>query len=465
MIIKEIDKGPIEAFVLLRDLELPFILSGGKMPWQGRYSFIGAAPFATITTDVHGKTTIEWEEIGHGRQVFPDPFCALSKLLPEFMRTYQTPFPFSGGAVGYFSYDLKNLIGDTGPLAKVAKGPDELSRHIPLCYVGLYDPVLVYDHQADKGFLVSACTGKWRSRLERIEETLHMEPRKPHRLNGGTTSMTFCESNLTKQEYLLMVEKALEYISAGDIYQINLSQRLKIPLSVDPLTVYLTLVERSLPRFGSFMDCGSFQVISNSPERLIRVKGDRVETEPIKGTRPRGKDPEHDKELVEELRLSPKERAEHLMIVDLERNDLGRISMPSTVVVEEFERIETYPTLHHMVSTISARLLPDVDSPTALMACFPGGSITGTPKIRAMEIIDELEPFPRRIYTGGIGWIDFNGDMDVAMAIRTAVCMDRNMYINVGGGIVADSDPEEEYMETLLKAEDFLRLLGAAECI
>ncbi|MBI5560729.1 MAG: anthranilate synthase component I family protein [Deltaproteobacteria bacterium] len=268
------------------------------------------------------------------------------------------------------------------------------------------------------------------------------------------------ESTLTKEDYIKTVKKALGYIASGDIYQINLSQRLKIGCAQDPFAVFFPLFKKDPAPFGSFMDFGRFQIISNSPERLLRVESGVAEVEPIKGTRPRGKTPEEDKVNLEQLRQSPKERAEHLMIVDLERNDLGRVSVPGTVEVVIFEKIETYPSLHHMVSKVRGRLRPGIDAPAALKACFPGGSVTGAPKIRAIEIIDELEPVRRGIYTGGLGWMDFGGDMDIAMAIRTAVCKDSYLYLNVGGGIVADSDPEEEYAETLIKAEDFLKVLN-----
>ncbi len=203
-----------------------------------------------------------------------------------------------------------------------------------------------------------------------------------------------------------------------------------------------------------------FQVVSNSPERLMSVNDGIIETMPIKGTRRRGGSEAEDKALIEELKNSAKERAEHVMIVDLERNDLGRVCETGSVEVSSFETIDTYPHLHHMVSTVAGRLEKGVTSVDALKALFPGGSVTGAPKIRAMEIISELERAERGVYTGGIGWLDYDGGMDVSMAIRTAVCKDGFLYLSVGGGIVADSNPEDEYEETLLKARDFLDSMG-----
>lgn len=268
-------------------------------------------------------------------------------------------------------------------------------------------------------------------------------------------------SNFTRDEYLETVLKAQEYISSGDIYQINLSQRLTLPIGGDPLGLYTRLIETSPAPFSSFFDYGQFQIISNSPERLLKVDGRTVETSPIKGTRPRGGTPEEDRQLIEELRTSVKERAEHVMIVDLERNDLGRVSEPGTVAVTSFERVETFPGLHHMVSTVRGTLRKGIHPMECLKSAFPGGSITGAPKIRAMEIIDEIEPAPRGVYTGGIGWMGFNGEMDISMAIRTAVVRNNTLYLHVGGGIVADSVPELEYGETLLKAKCFLDVVGA----
>ena len=439
-ILEEVDKSPVDAFLLLRNLDYPFILSGGDVARQGRFTFIGADPFTVLKT---GSA---------------DPFKEASKILSEYRNPEPGPFPFNGGGVGYFSYGLKNIIEEKfyGHIEK--KG--EPASSVPLCLVGFYDIVFVYDHLKGKGYLVrqdipDAKDGK--KRFEKMKKLL-AGPGKPKIFPEGPAGLAF-QSNLTKEGYIRIVEKALDYITAGDIYQINLSQRLKIPWQNDPFSLYLALLEKSPGRFASFMDCEAFQIISNSPERFLKVAGNMVTTEPIKGTRPRGKTPQEDLSLMEELKKSPKEKAEHLMIVDLERNDLGKVCLPGTVTVTDFERIETYQSIHHMVSTIRGRLAQGIDAGAALRACFPGGSITGAPKIRAMEIIDELETAPRGIYTGCMGWMDFGGDMDMSMAIRTAIHKDKTLWLNVGGGIVADSKPEEEYAETILKAKDFLRIV------
>jgi para-aminobenzoate synthetase component 1 len=331
--------------------------------------------------------------------------------------------------------------------------------------IGLYDPVFVYDHKKEEGHLVWSGDEATKNIYKAISKKLSSKktPVAPRLSPLTSKGRRRYQSNITKAEYLATLDRALRYISNGDIYQINISQRLSLTIDEDPFAIYLALLDSGAGRFASFMDCGDFHIISNTPERLLRVKGSTIETEPIKGTRPRGRTPKADQRQIDELRESIKERAEHLMIVDLERSDLGRVSTPGTVRVSNFRRIESYPTLHQMVSTVTGELQADIDPLMALRACFPGGSITGAPKIRAMEVIDELETCERGLYTGGLGWIDLCGDMDIAMAIRTAVYAGGVLSLSVGGGIVADSKPEEEYLETLLKAEDFLNILSGSK--
>lgn len=487
--------SPLDAFIALGALGRPFILSGGGGWGNGggggkNFSFVGAGPFMEFTA-TPGGTFLD------GEPVPGDPFEALSEILSGYKDIERGPFPFNGGGVGYFSYDLKDIIekprGDKG--AVKGGGDDPTLRKgvydpsTPLCSVGFYDPVYVYDHVDGKGFIVSAGTKGAEERVVRIKGALeagnathhtHTAPPAssqalqaggcareknglyPLRGAGGAgydnLSAAGVAANFTRSGYIDAIKKAQSYIAAGDIYQINLSQRLTIPWAGDPFALYTSLLSQSPARFSSYIDMGSFKIISNTPERLLKVEDGTVETQPIKGTRPRGAHPEEDRRYMEELKKSEKERAEHVMVVDLERNDIGRVSIAGSVEVTDFEKIETYPGLHHMVSTVRGRLKPGLDGPMALRASFPGGSVTGTPKIRAMEIIEELEPAPRGIYTGGAGFMDFSGTMDISMAIRTAIYKDGRIDLNVGGGIVADSVAEEEYDETILKAMDFLNL-------
>ncbi|MBI5644337.1 MAG: aminodeoxychorismate synthase component I [Deltaproteobacteria bacterium] len=435
---------PFEAFEGLRGLHSPFFLTYG--PVGNRYSAMSADPRITIEA-VHGTTTVEGGDFTEG--VFKDPFEAASRILRLFKDREKGPLPFSVGGVGYFAYDLKDLI-------EPGRFHTHCSLHIPECVFGFYDPVFIYRHRDGMGFLMSSDDD--RARLDEFKNLI-LGSRGKLKESHVPKSPGF-SSNMTKEEYIGAILKAKEYISAGDIYQINLSQRLKIPYGGDPFALYMELVKNSPAPYTFFLDYRGFKIISHSPERLLKVKDCVLETSPIKGTRPRGNTPDEDAAMIEELKESIKERAEHVMIVDLERNDLGRVSEPGTVEVDGFESIETFPALHHMVSTVRGRLRPGISAPEALRAIFPGGSVTGAPKIRAMEIIEELEPTSRGLYTGAVGWLDHTGNMDMAMAIRTAIYKDGFIYLNVGGGIVADSVPEDEYMETLLKAKDFFDVLG-----
>ncbi len=444
MLIEEINNtGPVEAFTRLRRMGGAFMLA-----WEDGYTYVSAGPVLTVRT-TQAKTTLEAP--GARPREFADPFAAVSAALGSSRGADISPFPFSSGFAGYFGYGLGRLIE---PL-KGARREIGGALPVPECVAGLYDPVFVHSRRESRSWLCSRSGD--RERLDVFASALSGAGTQTARAVAPSGGFKL---NVTKQEYLSAVESAKEYIEAGDIYQINLSQRMEIPYGADPFPLYLNLLKARRAPFCSFFDFGSFQVVSNSPERLLKVEGGVAQTCPIKGTRPRGRDADEDERLVSELKGSAKERAEHVMIVDLERNDLGRICRPGSVEVTSFETIQTYATLHHMVSTVSGRLLPGVDAPSALKAIFPGGSITGAPKIRAMEVIEELEAVPRGVYTGSIGWIDLDGKMDMSLAIRTAVCVDGAVYLNVGGGIVADSKPEEEYEETLLKARDFLDVMG-----
>jgi para-aminobenzoate synthetase component 1 len=251
--------------------------------------------------------------------------------------------------------------------------------------------------------------------------------------------------------YSAAIARIKAYIASGDVYQVNLTQRFAAPLPCPPYALYQRLRERSPAPFAAYLSFGPVQVVSSSPERFLTVRGRQVETRPIKGTRPRSADPAADARLAAELLASEKDRAELLMIVDLERNDLGRVCTYGSVQVEKLWQLESHPTVHHLVATVSGTLRPEVDVIDCVAACFPGGSITGAPKIRAMQIIDELEPHRRHVYTGAIGYLGFDGNADLNIAIRTLTCVGGQAYYHVGGGIVWDSNPSAEYQETLDK--------------
>jgi para-aminobenzoate synthetase component 1 len=268
------------------------------------------------------------------------------------------------------------------------------------------------------------------------------------------------KSNFSHEEYLRAVENVREYIRAGDIFQVNLSQRFEADLSIPPYELYQRLRKINPAPFASYLDFDGVSVVGASPERFLKVQGDWVETRPIKGTRPRGKSAAEDRALADELLASIKDRAENVMIVDLERNDLGRVCRYGTVRVTELAILETYPTVFHLTSTVKGRLCEDKDRIDLLKATFPGGSITGAPKVRAMEIIDELESTRRSVYTGSIGYLSFSGEMDLNIVIRTFLVKGGRAYFQVGGGIIYDSEPEAEYVETLDKARALIQALN-----
>jgi len=370
--------------------------------------------------------------------------------------------PFTGGAVGYLSYDLCHFIEKLPQ-----KAVDDLQ--LPECYLCFYDAIIAYDHLQNKVYIAS--TGlpepggeKRRRRAEkrlnelRSEAALAPPPRavaEPKK--GGGPKL---KANFTREGYLEAVSRAREYIGAGDIFQVNLSQRFEADMPTLPYELYKRLRRINPAPFACYFNFEGVGIVGASPERFLRVRGDKVETRPIKGTKPRGKTPAEDKALAQALLNSVKDRAENIMIVDLERNDIGRVCRYGTVGVTELAILETYPTVFHLTSTVEGRLREGKSGIDLLKATFPGGSITGAPKVRAMEIIDELEPTRRSVYTGSMGYIGSNGDMDLNIVIRTIIVKDGRAYFQVGGAIVYDSEPEAEYIETLDKGKALMQALG-----
>ncbi|MDD5496279.1 MAG: aminodeoxychorismate synthase component I [Candidatus Omnitrophica bacterium] len=388
-------------------------------------SFMGSDPFL-IFKSKHDLITLEWAD-GRKENIRSNPFSVLKELFGRFSKDRtEEMMPFASGGVGYFAYDMKDFIETLPDIAK-----DDIG--IPDCIIGFYDKVT------------------------RCGASVSRDSRQPEKM--GKPSYSGLRSNFSKTEYMKTVEKAKEYIRKGDIYQVNLSQRFEADLNMEPYDLYLRLRETSPAPFSSYLNFGDVTVISSSPERFLMKKGPYVETRPIKGTRPRSADPLMDEFNERELLASYKDRAEHIMIVDLERNDLGRICEYGSVRPAEFITLEKYSTVFHLVSTVSGRLKEGIGPIDCLLSAFPGGSITGAPKIRSMQIIEELEPVKRSLYTGAIGYISFDGDMDTSIAIRTMIVKGGKIYFQVGGGIVFDSDPEKEYYETLDKAKGIMDAL------
>jgi len=385
-----------------------------------------------------------------------DPLAELERMIQphHFLPVPNCP-PLPSGAVGYFGYDLNRLL---------ERLPDRSSDDLmfPDCSFMLVDGVVAFDHISDKVYLLGSEEGvEWLRKLLKATKTLPGEILKP---KGYRFRL---QEKVSKKTYIDSVRRAKEYIYAGDIYEVNLSHRFDVSFTRSdddlPYHIYSALRGESPSPFSAFLKFGDLIAISSSPERFLKLSGRRVETRPIKGTRPRGKTKEEDERLKMELTYSVKDRAENLMIVDLSRNDLGRVSQYGSVAVPELFKVEKYATVYQMVSTIVGELKEGSNALDLLRASFPPGSMTGAPKVRAMEIIEELEPYKRGIYSGALGYLSFTGDMDLSVTIRTLILKGGTGSFQVGGAVVADSNPEDEYHETLTKAEGIVRALGHLE--
>jgi para-aminobenzoate synthetase component 1 len=382
----------------------------------------------------------------------------------ELLDEIDLPFPL-GGCFGYWGYDLKNFVEP-----KLSRRADN-DLELPDCHVGFYDSLVVFDHQLGKAWIVSTGLRPDGSRHPELakeqlgfwQQHLAQEPAESRMPNSelGTRNSELPQSNFTRDAFLAAVRRAQEYIRLGHIYQVNLAQRLGAECSLTGWEFFHRLLEVSPAPFAAYLDCDEFQIASSSPELFLRLSGANIQTRPIKGTRPRSADPTRDAQLTYELQTSAKEHAELVMITDLLRNDLGKVCEFGSVHVPELFRLERYAQVQHLVSTVAGRLRPDVTHFAALASCFPGGSITGAPKFRAMEIIDELEPLARGPYTGCHGYLGFNRESQLSISIRTAVLKAGHAYFHAGAGIVADSVPEAEYEETLAKALGFMAALNA----
>ena len=447
--------SPHQFFAKIESRDHAFFLDSGRSTGGlGAYSFIGFEPFFIYRAP--GGAT--------------DPLKELRGVLKKYSRAPQqtnTPgyvvlsgpaeiaptLPFTGGAVGFFSYEL------CAQLENIKRHrPDDLPA-VPDCEFGFYDGIIAHEHATGRTWLVAnpVATSTAAAILSRLRAAIESPapplPQAGSRLGAPAGSPVSGQpvANFDLASYTAAIARIKAYIASGDVYQVNLTQRFTTPLPCQSYALFQRLRERSPAPFAAYLSFGAVQVVSSSPERFITVRGRQVETRPIKGTRPRSADPATDARLAAELLASEKDRAELLMIVDLERNDLGRVCAYGSVQVEKLWQLESHPTVHHLVATVSGTLRPEIDVIDCVAACFPGGSITGAPKIRAMEIIDELEPHRRHLYTGAIGYIGFDGNADLNIAIRTLTCVGGQAYYHVGGGIVWDSDPSAEYQETLDK--------------
>jgi anthranilate synthase component 1 len=469
---------PVSAFCKIQEGEWAFLFEsvvGGER--LGRYSFVGAGPFLTFEAYdrrvcIRKPGAMTGPELEH-----PDPLKLLEERLAAFRAPQIPGLPrFSGGAVGYAGYDTVRYVENL-------PNPPLDDRHLPdLCFA-FYDRMVIFDHlnktiAAVAHAHIPSVTGQGpgKAELQRsYEEACKRVDRLVERLQQGVADLQLtdiapegdvsraCSSNFAPGAYEQAVDKCKEYIRAGDIFQVVLSQRFATETTARPFDIYRTLRVVNPSPFMFYLKAGPLCLVGSSPEIMVRVEGDRVTTRPLAGTRPRGKTEEEDARLAEELLADPKERAEHIMLVDLGRNDVGRVARYGTVQLADVMTVERYSHVMHICSNVSGRLQPGMTAFDALRACLPAGTLSGAPKVRAMQIIDELEPHRRGPYGGAVGYVDFSGNMDTCIALRTLVLKGQTVYLQAGAGIVADSVPEREREETENKAKGLLRALEIAE--
>lgn len=451
----------IQALPYSEGLAKQFFAAISKKPWamllrsaatghpNNRYDILVANPIAHLST--HGETTritvIDNKDSITSTQ---DPFSLLEQyqqqLLPNL--TPIDDFPFIGGALGYFSYDLGRRVESLPQKAANDIATAEMA-------MGIYECALVVDHHKKQAHFVGQNIEQHQAWLE----TEYQDYLSTHSNDAEFKLTSNWQSNMSKQAYLDKFNQVQDYLRSGDCYQINLTQRFQAQYQGNEWLAYQALEEANHAPFSAFIRTDELAAISISPERFLELEQDIIETKPIKGTRPRSKDASEDAQLANELKHAEKDQAENLMIVDLLRNDIGRVAQPGSVSVPALFEIESFPAVHHLVSTIRAILGKDQSAFDLMRACFPGGSITGAPKVRAMEIIEELEPHRRNVYCGSIGYFSRCGKMDSNITIRTLIAHNQNLYAWAGGGIVADSVGEDEYQETFDKLSRILPIL------
>jgi len=422
-----------------------YLDSAAKDHENNNHSIFVWAPKFTIEADL--KQTRVYQDEKLIEETDNDPFIVIQNYL-DSLNAIPSQLPFHGGAIGYWDYELG------GRFESLPK-PKTNDIDLPNMYVGIYESAIVYDHKLNQASFVSIAHDA-KAQLKQILNKL-----TNNIVHSGSFQLTSqWQSNMTKSEYESKFNQVQEYLLSGDCYQINLAQRFSAEYSGDEWVAYAKLRQHNSAPFSGFIRLKQGAVLSVSPERFIQVTGDNAQSKPIKGTRPRSNNPDADIALAEELRNAEKDRAENLMIVDLLRNDLSKVAVPGTVEVPSLFSIESFPAVHHLVSTVTAKIKSPYTALDLLRGAFPGGSITGAPKIRAMQIIHELEPHPRSVYCGAIGYITPDGNMDTNITIRTLVCNQNKIHCWAGGGLVADSQCDAEYQETLDKVNKILPILA-----
>ncbi|HZP48786.1 MAG TPA: anthranilate synthase component I [Vicinamibacterales bacterium] len=456
---------PVSAFLKIAEhADYAFLLEsveGGEH--VGRYSFLGKDPFLILRAR-DGKTTIDrGGAVTDSDRPFVD---TLRSLMADFRSPFVPDLPrFTGGAVGYLGYGAASWFEPVlGDLSGGVDGSDSAGFM-------LFDTVLAFDHVQHRILIIAnaritadddleslyqfAC-----AKIQFLERELDRSLSRTERTPRNGLELT---SNHTREQFEEHVRAAKEHIAAGDIYQVVLSQRFEADVAADPFTVYRALRHVNPSPYMYFIRMGGLSVVGSSPEMLVRVEGPHVETHPIAGTRPRGRSDEEDMRLAEELKRNDKERAEHVMLVDLGRNDVGRVCEYGSVRVPQFMGLEKFSHVMHLTSIVEGKLADDRDRLDALVSCFPAGTVSGAPKVRAMQIIRELEPSPRGLYAGAVGYLDFAGNLDFCIAIRTVIMSKGKAYVQAGAGIVIDSNPTAEYEETRDKARALVRALELAQ--
>lgn len=456
-LIRELEQYPAieRIFTLVQEREDAVFLDSSLKNHLGRYSIIALTPYLKLVKGA--QFTVN------------DRVCQKSfeAFVRQYLRTHReentTGLPLVSGAVGYFSYDYGRK--KEGVSARWGKDVD-----IPDSILVFYDNFIIEDHKKGRLFLVANNHGQMcEAGMEEMLRLVELaEAAKNSRIvrdeRGGPDHDSKVTANFKKEDYMNAVQRMINYIIEGDIYIANMTQQLQIKSSVPPYEMFQRLRRGNPSPFGGYFNYGDFQVVSASPERFLQMRKGKIQTRPIKGTRKRGSTPQEDDALRLELEQSEKDRSELLMIVDLERNDLNRVCVPGSVRVTELFAVEAYATVFHLISNVEGTLQPGLTVMDLLEAAFPGGSITGAPKLRAMELIDELEHSRRNLYTGSMGYLSLDGDCDFNIVIRTALYQDGVYHLGVGGGITCESELEFEYEETLQKAKALLEALGVSCC-
>lgn len=448
--IRELEKYPgiQDIFSLIRNEEDAVFLDSSLTGTLGQFSIIGLHPYLRLVKGegftVNGAASHEsYEDF-------------VKRYLREHREENHTHLPLLSGAVGYFSYEY-------GRKKEQVSTQHKEGASIPDSILVFYDSFIIEDHKEGRLWLIAGSCGhdpgKAIKELEGLVDRARMLEEKKKETPGDVQ----VTANFTKQEYMDSVKRIIDYITEGDIYIANMTQQMQIRSRIEPYEMFQKLRKDNPSPFGGYFNYGDFQIISASPERFLQMRDGLVQTRPIKGTRKRGAGPKEDAQMKRELEQSEKDKSELLMIVDLERNDLNKVCIPGSVKVTELFQVEAYATVFHLVSNIIGKLRPELSAMDLMEAAFPGGSITGAPKLRAMEIIDELEHSSRGLYTGSMGYISLNGDCDFNIVIRTALYQNGVYYVGAGGGITCESELEFEYEETLQKAKALLAALGKEE--